>query len=215
MATYPLDFLATFPGTTTRFELTHMQEVSPTRGGKTVAVDTGPALWEADYETKPLVASQWRKWKAQLALLDGSINTFYGYDLRGCFPIEYPGGRSGWDGTAGVALSSHSVANSTLSFTGLPIGPRYQIRAGDYVAFTDAAGSRHLYQYLVDALAGTTGYSGALEVRPRVRTVTVATVTNITFYRAAAIMVVVPGSLSQEAPFNGRGRLAFTARQVL
>jgi len=217
MATYPLAFLDTFPGTTTRFELVHMQEVSPTRGGTSVAVDTGPALWEADYESKPLSASEFRKWKSQMALLDGSVNTFYGYDLRGCFPIEYPGGRAGWDGTTGVTLTAASVANSTLTFGGLPVSPapRYQIRAGDYAAFTDETGRRQLYQFTVDALVTAGGSSGAREVRPRVRPVTVASVTDIKFYRAAAIMAVVPGSMSQEAPFNGRGRIAFTARQVL
>jgi hypothetical protein len=210
---YPLDILAGFPGTTTRFEPQYLQEVSPLRGGRQVVADLGPALWAMDVRSRSLGPNELKAWKARLALLENGRQQLIGYDMTKCFPIAFP--RGSWPtGNAFDGLASlKSVASSkTVTLGGLPDG--YKVSTGDYISF-GYGGRRALHQVMEDAIAGADGVSAAFEVRPYIRPGYVLDV-DVALTKPHAVMLIVPGSVSApSAPDTGRGTVSFSAIQTL
>lgn len=207
-ASEPFDFLASWPGWSTRFALVPVSEISATRGGRQLARDLGPALWEADYVTKGLAPLALRRWKAVLARLEGGQATFIAWDMSAGWPAAYPDGA----GLSGQTATLGAASGYDLSLTGLPAAAM-KLTAGDYVAFGyGGSGARALHQVTADVTA--TAGAATLDVRPAVRPGWTNGAT-VTLRRPWCLMAMVPGTLSESADVSGRGTLAFTARQTL
>lgn len=222
LKTFPLDlFAGGFPGTTTRFELGYVQELSPSRGGVQNAADLGPPLWETDVQSRLLRPLDLRRWKARLATLEGGINTFVGYDLTACFPVVYPAGSwptgLSFDGIADLDTVD-TATYKQIKLGGLPVG--YLVSEGDYLSFTDGAGARCLHQALAAATAGGDGKTPYFEVRPHIRLGYASTdsppaMPEVALVKPHAVMVLIPDSVSQQSGLNGWGSISFSARQTL
>ncbi|HWM82943.1 MAG TPA: hypothetical protein VNQ56_12855 [Pseudolabrys sp.] len=210
---YPLDILAGFPGTTTRFELQYLQEVSPLRGGRQVVADLGPALWAMDVRSRSLQPNELKAWKARLAALENGGRQLIGYDMTACYPIAYPRGSWPTGGEFDGLASLRSVTGSkTVTLGGLLEG--YKVSTGDYISF-GYGGNRALHQAMEDAVADEFGVSSAFEVRPYIRPGYVLDV-DVALTRPHAVMLIVPGSVSApSAPDTGRGTVSFSAIQTL
>lgn len=210
--TYPYDILAGFPGTTLRFELQYLQEMSPLRGGCQVVADLGPALWVMDVKSKVMRPSELKAWKARLAALENGGQQLIGHDMTACFPIAYPNGS--WPtGVAfdGVATLETVTNNKTVTLSGLPEG--FKVSTGDYISFGYGS-ARALHQAMEDAVADEFGVSSAFEVRPYIRPGYVLDV-DVALTRPHAVMLIVPGSVSQPSQDNARGTVSFSAIQTL
>lgn len=216
--TYPIDLLLGFPGMSTRFELVYVQEVSPTRGGVQYSADLGPALWEADYQSRVLKPSELRLWKARLASLENGAKTFKGYDLTACYPLAYP--RGSWPtglsfGGIGSLNDIDESSYKELRIAGLPAG--FVISEGDYLSFA-YDGYRALHQAVASVMANGDGLTPFLEVRPAIRPTDdhqSSPQPEVDMVKPHAIMTIVPGSVSAPASLDGRGTISFSARQTL
>jgi hypothetical protein len=213
--TYPLDLLANFPGTSTRFDLVPQIELDPTRNGKQISKDIGPELWEADYLTRVLSPNEMKFWKARLNSLHGE--SFIGYDLTAGYPILYPHGSwptgLAFDGLA--MLNSVSGNSKEISLSDLPSG--FVGSVGDYLSFTYGT-SRALHQVSEEFFStGSGGTTDEFRVRPDIRPGynLGSGGTVVLLVRAYAEMIVVPGSISASTDLTGRGQLSFTGRQTL
>lgn len=216
--TYPLDLLLGFPGMTTRFEPVYVQEISATRGGSQNSADLGPALWEADVQSRLLKPSALRTWKARLASLENGAKTFKGYDLTACYPLAYP--RGSWPTGLAFDGSGYLAAVNTSNYQqlkvgGLPVG--YVISEGDYISF--AYGSyRALHQAMESVTADGTGVTPYVEVRPAIRAsafLAASPVPDVDLIKPHATMILVPGSVSAQASLDGSGTVSFSARQTI
>lgn len=198
-----------------------MAELSPLRSGKIISVDVGPELWRARWESGPLDetnAGIARAWVDTLM----NVNAFYGYDRIREYPLNYPNGFTGllvggnpWGGTALMTAVASNKVEVTLSQ--LPAG--FKLARGDYLSFDYATpASRALHRVVADATATGGGAISALEVRPYIRpgwnsySPPVATVS---FYRASAKMLILPGSYAETEVAPNLLNFSFEAIQTL
>jgi hypothetical protein len=212
---FPLDLLADFPGTSIRFEAVPMLEIDPTRSGRIISKDLGPALWEADYQSKRLLPNALKFWKAKLLALQGQ--SFIGYDMTACFPIAYPNGSWPTGGSFdGIATLASVTDAKVLTMDDLPAG--YVGSVGDYVSFDYGDDSRALHQVMESFVADGSGVTGSFEVRPHVRPGYNLLLTGglpVALTKPRAVMVLVPGSVIASSDLSGRGSISFTGRQTL
>ena len=214
--TYPLDILSDFPGWAT-LSLSHGDETSGQAGGQVRVKNIRGPLWTMRAETKRLMPSVFRAWKARLESLENGKKTFLGYDMSACYPIRYPNGT--WPtGNAfdGVSASVMSLPSSiALSLDGLPAA--YQASVGDYLQFWTVDSPEQmagLHQVVEPATANGSGETPVFEVRPPLRQ-GVEVGSRVAVKRPAAIMMLVPGSLSTPAALDGRGTISFEAIEVV
>lgn len=214
MLIFPLDLLADWPGTSTRFNLDRVEEVDATRSGTVISRDLGPPLWSASYETRELAPTLLRHWKARLNALEGGLQTFKGYDKTACFPIAYPNGSWPTGGAFDGLATLNAVSDTkTIRLGDLPAG--FVLSVGDYLSFTYGASDvRALHQVVEAAVAAGSGITPEFEIRPRLR-VGWELETVVSLVRPYALMAIVPGSVSDGSSLSGRGALSFSARQAL
>lgn len=189
-------------------------EITPTKGGGAVSVDLGPTLWRGKWDSDTLDEARFGEVRAWYDTLLNE-REFYGYDKLREYPLNYTGGFTGllvgtvpFDGTctlAGVPTGSVSV-----ELEDLPAG--FILAPGDYLHF-DYGTSRALHRVSAQEVADTNGQM-EVEVRPYVRLGWEAD-TVVTLYRAAARMVILPGSYSERIVPGTFGQASFEARQVL
>jgi hypothetical protein len=211
---FPIDILADFPGLTTRFEPVPMEEVEPMRGGRQISKDIGPTLWELDVESKRLLPSELKFWKARLLSLQGE--TFRGYDKTARYPIAYP--RGSWPAGGafdGEAVLANVTDNKVVTLSGLPAG--YVGSVGDTISFPYGADSQALHMVMEAFVADGGGNSGGFEVRPHVRPGygLGSPATDVMVAGAYALMVLIPGSVKVQSDMTGRGTVSFSGRQTL
>lgn len=205
-----------FPGWTSEFDLLFADEISRQQSGRTRVKDVGSGpLWRLRAQSYLLKPSEHRYWKARLHSLENGKGSFYGYDLAGCYPILYPNGTWPTGGSfsgASAQISSLNVDNKRIALKTLPAG--YEISVGDYLAF-DYGSSRALHQAMEEATADGSGVTAQFEVRPHIRT-GAAVDALVTVKRAAAVMMLLPGTLAMPAdPNTAFGTISFEAIQVL
>lgn len=215
----PLTFPRTYPDTPVEgmtLTLRPMQELSPTRGGKQIAADMGPALWTGEWQTSGLTIEEWGILQAWIDTLS-SLNDFYGYDIHREYPLAYPNGFTGltvggnpWDGTGDIVTVNAN--NVEIQLDELPVG--FVLSPGDKLSFDYLGGAARALHRVV--AGGTASAGGALtvEVRPHVRDGWLEN-QDVTFYRAAARMKVLPLSYDEQTEQSFFGRASFRAIQVL
>lgn len=190
-------------------------EVTPLLGGRVLSADLGPTLWRC--RVRSSIFNEQRLGVAR-AWYDSilSLTPFFAYDKLRQYPLQY---RNGWgnllvggvpfNGTCQISTISSSklVTLKTLPASGFVLSP------GDYLAFDYGAnGSRALHRIGVGG--STVDGIVTVEVRPFVR-VGWAVNATVYLYRAAAQMIIVPGSYSEEMSPPARGRISFDAVQSL
>lgn len=173
----------------------------------------GGSLWELALGTGPLNESDYGAVHAWFLSLRGGARTFYGYDLRRCWPLAYGpavtslmrAGGGAFDGGCSVT----AAGGTTLSLSNLPAA--YRVSEGDYVSF-DWLGGRWLVKTLEAATASSGGAVNNLTVAPWIRaggTLPAAA----TLVRAWCEMKPKPGSWSGERTV--RDAVSFEAIQTL
>jgi len=198
---YPREFPdAEVKATRFRFDYTTLGEMSRTAAGAiTFQERIGGSLWELALTTKPLNETEYSKWHAWFLSLRGGAQSFYGRDLRRCWPLAYgPGvlsliraGGGAFDGTCNVT----EVGGNYVVLGNLPAG--YQVSVGDYVSFP-WLGGRALVKALESAVANGGGLS-AFTIAPWLRTPgTLPPAGSATVVKAWCLMRPKPGSWQGE-----------------
>lgn len=204
----PFEILADFPGWTTSFDLMMRQEQSRAAGGVTYVKDLGPPLWTLKAQSRVLRPNELDRWRARLKVLEGGLYTFLGYSLSRVYPIAYPNGSwptgGAFDGVS-ASLASINANRKAIAVDDLPAG--FTFRVGDYLAVgTD------LHQVLEDVAANGSGLTPQFEVRPHIWPGVSAG--DVSVYRPACIMALVPGSVSTDASLTGWGSISFEGIEI-
>ena len=202
--TFPDEIGSRFIGLS--FRLQPMLEVSPTRGGKQIAADLGPALWMGEFSTGLLTAAKFGIARAWIDTLS-STQTFYGYDKLREYPLR--GLPIGFSGACTVSTFALPFA---LTLAGLPAG--FVLSPGDYVSFDYASGSSRALHRVVAGGTASGGGSLLLEVRPAIRSGLVASQA-ATVFRSAARMIILPDTYEENITPPDFGQLSFKAIQTL
>jgi len=188
------------------FKLQPTIEVTPTRAGKHIAADLGPAVWIGQYSSGLLNAARFgvvRAWVDTLL----STEEFYGYDKLRELPLR--GLPVGFTGACSVSTFTLPFA---LTLTGLPVG--FVLSPGDYVSFDYNSGTSRALHRIVAGGTASGGGSLLLEVRPAIRSGLVAPQA-ATVYRSAARMIILPDTYDEHVTAPSFGQVSFKAIQTL
>src|SRR5690606_29351406 len=129
--TYPLDLLGTFPGWTTEFALLWRQEQSRQANGRTIVKDLGSPLWRASYQAPALAPNELDEWRARLESLENGLQTFKGYPLSRCRPINHPGSTTLPEGTLASVTDGKVLTLSGFSSITFSVGDFLQVETAD------------------------------------------------------------------------------------
>ena len=212
--TFPRDYPCSMRTTTCSFALMPMVEVAPLRSGVALADELGPSLWQMEVSSGQLNMADMGVVRGFLDTLS-SLNPFNAYDPFRAYPYAYRQGH--WNALGGFTgtcmLSTVQSNNVEIGLTLLPVG--FIFTAGDYLSF-DYGTSRALHRVSVGGVADGAG-AVSLEVRPEIRPGWNASspLPTVSLYRAAAKMLVVPGSVSESIELPAYGRVSFRAIQTL
>lgn len=187
---------------------------APLRGGGVQAVELGPAVWEADYETAPLSRAQAAEWESWLDTLRGGTQLFKGRDPRRSYARAYPAGYgaltvSGSPFTGSGTLSSVASGGAVVTLGALPVS--FVLSVGDQlsVAFS---GRQHFHRV---SEAGTANGSG-------VASVAIEPFLPAGYSGGEAVLLLRPwflasvdeDSIDVSSDIGGRTRVSFSASQV-
>lgn len=160
--TTPLLMPSPLPVRSKVFDLSHAgQMVTPVASGFIQTLTRTRPFWVAEYETPPLSDTRYGQVQTFLDSLEGSLNTFIGYDPRRPQPLaaiqaKLPLGSAPWV-TAQVTAGSYTASTLTVL-----LGASYTLSRGDYVAFQ--LGN---IWYLHRCQEAKTGTSFSIIVKPR------------------------------------------------
>lgn len=192
-------------------------ELAPLRSGKIISKDLGPSLWKAKYESPPLDETSFgivRAWYASLL----STNEFYGYDFLREFPLAYV---NGWDVSPfdGTCRLAGVPSASRITLTDLPVG--FILTVGDFIAFDygptsspTVDESRALHIVTEGGVASGSPSDVTLSVSPHIRDDWQVGET-VHLFRAAAKMVILPGTYQETIDVERMGKISFEAIQTL
>ena len=205
------EFWASLPiASATPFTPQYSQELSGQANGALRVADLGPERWAVSVRTTDrLRKAQLRDIMAKANRLRGSVFTFYAWDPLAEYPLADAGG-------ALIAGSSPVIDTLDadpryLKIGGLP--PGYVLSPGDCLAFDwgDPV-HRALHQVVAGGAASGLGVTPLIEVVPEIRAGAVVAAA-VTLVRAAAEMMIVPGSMRPNMAGPLRGSLSFDAIQ--
>lgn len=177
---------------TRKFDLVYVQQLSPTgEYGFIQTLDRTAPFWLAEYTTGPLPEDRYRAWINFLDLLEGSRNTFLGYDPRRPMPYMYRTQLTTFDpwtqtGQVAPQITAFSYANSTITLGRLQNGAT--IYYGDYIS-ASIGGIWYLFRSQ-EYVPSVTGNSVVLDVKPRPNIANFVA-TNIRYRMACAEMKVI------------------------
>jgi len=187
---------------------------APLRGGGVQAVELGPAVWEADYETAPLSRAQAAEWESWLDTLRGGTQLFKARDPRRSYARAYPSGYgaltvSGDPFSGTCALSSVASGGAALTLGALPVG--FVLSVGDQLSLA-FSGRQHFHRV---SQAGTANGSGAatVSIEPLLPS-GYAGGEDVLLLRPWFLASVDEESIDVSADINGRTRVSFSGSQV-
>lgn len=194
----PADFMRKLLIGGITFDLQQSVEQGETGGGEIISADMGPALWQGEVMLAKMDRVETADAEGLIDVLRPAGRTFLAYDTRRDSPLLDPTGSI--LGAATPTIHSIPSGGRELRLENLPAN--YELRRGDYVAFS-YDGRRALHRVL-DAVvvAGTGGITPAFEVLPMVRAgATVGTPVLLRF--AGCVAKIVPDSVNKGTTFRG------------
>lgn len=117
------------------FKLVHNQQVSAVNGGYSQTLERQIPTWYAEYETPPLNGNTYNDAIAFMESLEGSMNSFLGYDPRRMKPFGHPTVGLGGSPWGTPTFTGYSTVNSTLTLTGFAANSK--VSPGDLISFFD------------------------------------------------------------------------------
>lgn len=155
----PIEIPTPAPFNTKVFELRYKQNISSTEGGYIQTISRGAPVWYAEYTTPPLKALREQAFQAFIDKLEGSKNTFMGFDPKRTKPYAYLNGSSFGTPT----ITGSTPASNLLAMGGWSVGAI--ITPGDYISYQ--IGNRwYLHRVVTAAVANGSGVA-SVEVRPK------------------------------------------------
>lgn len=192
------------------FDLKYSHEFSGLQSGDIIVKEFVPPRWRAAISTTIVEYKYWKKIKARLNSLAGSLRTLYLWDTIAEYPEEDPDGSILAASTP--TIQSLGGDNRSLRITGLPAN--YVLREGDRFSFVRDDGRIGYHEVAEDTEASGAGLTPEFEVSPFIRDG--ANINDpITLIKAPALMRILPGTI--KAPNEGAtvGRIFFEAIQVV
>lgn len=187
----PIEMPDPLPVNSKVFDLAWPQLITPVGSGFVQTIDRGPNLWSAKYTTPPMYAGRDNPFQDFLDQLNGSQNTFLGFDPRRPLPYAYRTAGSGtpWNGSAGPArVTATNFTNSQLSLDQFAAGAI--LTSGDYISFQFGSIWRLYRVVLGPYTADSSGVMSPVNVVPRPQDTISAPIT-LRLRRAACAMKVV------------------------
>lgn len=191
---FPLSIAAfadTLPISSVRWWLNAQQEFSGLGSGEFLGAELGPSYYMGEITIAKIDSREAIAIEADIASLDGSMNTFYLYDPRAQYPRLDPKGEL--LGASTPSIQALFANNKSMTIAGLPVG--YQLSKGDYLAFNYGSNPvrRAFHQIVEPATAGAGGVTPAFEIRPHFRP-GAAIGLAVTLVKPAAKVAIVPKS---------------------
>lgn len=193
-----------FPGWSTEFDLRYRQELSTHASGVVRVKDFGRPIWAASWTSRSLTPNELDRWRAEIAALGVSLETFDAGPKSRCWPIEHANGAG--LGSATGTVGTVGADNRSFSLTGMP---GLVLSPGDVVQV-----EQRMYRVLVGTEADGAGDTPEFAVAPYLWPGTAAGDV-ATVERPQIPMVIVPGSVSWRVGTNGRGTLSFDSVEAV
>jgi hypothetical protein len=148
------------------FKPTHFQQVNPVgEYGYSQTLNRSAPLWYAEYETPPLKDDKYNAAVAFLDSLEGSMNTFLGYDPRRIKPFAYrdqPFLSTPWGTTPKIYYQDY--ATSVISLKGMTVASI--VTKGDLIS-VKVGSIWYLFRAQETRTANASGRINSLVVTPR------------------------------------------------
>lgn len=187
------------------------QEISSQADGRTRFANLGPSLWRGSISCSTMDPEDLEAALALIGSIEGTGGTFYVWHPAKQYPRRDGGGVI--LGASTVQINSLGIDNKSLSLKGLPNG--YVLSRGDLLSFDYLTSPtyRALHQVVPATItANGSGVTAEFEVHPHIEP-GAATNAAVSLIRAAAEMMIVPGSINAKH-IPDRGSLAFDILQV-
>jgi hypothetical protein len=193
------------------FSLRFRQELSGQASGTPRVADLGPEVWTTSIRTSGRIRRQrLMQILAQLEALGGGRDTFYAWEPLAEYPQSDPDGSV--LGASAVVIDTLDDDARFLKLGGLPSG--YVLTAGDFLAFDwGTPAHRALHRIVAGGTADGSGVTPLLRVVPEIRA-GAEEETSVSLIRAAAEMMILPGSARPDMAGPMRGSLSFDVAQV-
>lgn len=196
------------------FDLSRPQLLSPVGSGFVQTLDRSSAFWVAHFTTPPLSETRETAFQAWLDQLEGTMNTFLGFDPRRPRPLAYKTsiGSEPWalNGAGVPRVTAVSYSGSFITLDRLTAAAI--ITAGDYISFQDGNIWR-LYRATETRTADGSGNISALKVTPRPPAL--GATRNIRMTRACAEMKIIGGVQKQDKNDDIGPSYSFAAVQFI
>ena len=175
------------------FDAPEQVVMSQTGGGEQLTAEVAPMLWTGQVTLGVMTAAEAASAEILLDVLRPPGRHFYAFDTRRPFPAADPAGAI--LGASTPTIQTLVAGDRELRLQGLPNG--YQLRRGDYLAWTYGSGRRALHR-VVDATVVTAvgGVTPVFEVTPMIRPGVVAGAA-VSLVRPDCKARLVPGSVSK------------------
>lgn len=207
---FPRNMIAGRRWDAARFTLQRRQEMSRTRGGRTIVADLGPPLWRAAFRSFPLQRNGAEALLADFETLGGAVRSFYAHPAKRPIPGAYAD-VSGFN-LASVAVRAVSTDRQRIGLDGLPVG--FVLTAGDFVSVRTIAGGREFLRLAEGGTADGAGSAPMLSASQPIRPA-VAPGDPVGLVNPVAEMVLAPDTLRLEAAGGAWSVLTFETWQVI
>lgn len=200
--------------TSREFQPAYKQQMSPSGGGNLQTIERSVPLWRAQYTTPPLVGTPFDDMNSFFDQLNGSLNTFLGYDPKRVMPKAYASASLTSDpwtqtGQAAPRVTSATYSTSLLTIDRLQNGAI--IAKGDYISFFDGIAWWLFRSTQADVTV--TGNAATITVSPRPNDL--ASTTFAVRYRKAVAEMKMIGALKESGQVGTGQTFNFTAVQYI
>lgn len=212
----PIEMPSPLPVNSKLFDLNYNQDVSPAGAGFVQTIQRAEPMWIAQYSTPPLTDERDQIFQTFLDTLDGSMNTFIGYDPRRPRPYMYRQAlgfgltSAPWERASGVApqVIARDYGTRVLMLSGMTTDS--QLIRGDYISYLED-NTWFCHRVIVPGIADSMGLM-SIGVTPRPRSS--VTAANVRLIRAGAAMKIM-GRVAKKDTVESFPSYSFNAVQFI
>jgi hypothetical protein len=199
------------------FHLVYRQQMTNVEGGFIQTLDRGTPVWVAEYTTAPLNGPRYNEAIAFVDALEGSANSFLGYDPRRKMPYAYKGQpitNDPWTltGQAAPRVTAIDYALSQVTLDRLQTGAI--ISKGDQFAVYFNPGWLLFRSASAAVVTGTNSVTITVKPRPSVSLLGAVLPLNIVYRKPAAEMKMI-GNFNETDTVDSLPVLSFKAVQFV